>query len=309
MKGKLFLILSLLLLVNESKSQSFLEVGACIIDRLGFNVIFFVWDYLQVLFSLDEEKVKAYQESHPEIVEATLVCFKPPEPLIKTEAEKIINKLFNLTYKITIVTFDEEYVIDEGPPKITLKLKDKCDFDFEYTDTNVGYLKIEGGTIISQKGMDSTIEAEMEHIIKELTKFNIEEPYINVYRKLKDSIYEGTVYVKIYLDKIEYGFILNQTLNDKAVCEGSVIITMEFGDLPLPPAPDPAPVPVPIPEPAPVPKPWPFIPPVIDWDPVIDAIKNIGVPSIITFALFKILKSLLGGIISGPIGAFLGAAT
>ena len=133
--------------------------------------------------------------------------------------------------------------------------------------------------------------------------------YVNVYKKLKDSITEGTVYIKVYLDKIEFGFILNRKISDKAECEGTIIITIEAGDLPLPPAPAPAPVPVPVPEPVPVPvpepipapfpKPDPLRPLIFIWDKILEIVKKITIPGIITGLLFFIIR--LAKDMSGPI--------
>ena len=317
MKAQLYLILSLLLLVNKSNSQSIVDqvigVGDCVIGRLGFKIFPFISEFMEALFSLDEKKVKAFILSHPEIVEASFDCFKTPIPelVLKTEAEKIIKKLFNITYKVTLVTFDEEFIIHPGPPKITLKFNNKCDFNFDLIDSTNAYLKIEGGTVISQKGMNTTFDVDTVDRIKQMFGIDIQKMYVNVYKKLKDAITEGTVYIKVYLDKIEFGFILNRKINDKAECEGTIIITIEAGDLPLPPAPAPAPVPVPVPEPVPVPvpvpepipapfpKPDPLRPLIFIWDKILEMVKKLAIPGIITGLLFFIIR--LAKDMSGPI--------
>ena len=69
--------------------------------------------------------------------------------------------------------------------------------------------------------------------------------FIKLQRTLKDAISEGTVYFNIYLDKNEIGIIINQKINEKITCEGTMIITIEAGNLPpSPPPPNPAPAPI-----------------------------------------------------------------
>ena len=306
MKGKLFLILSLLLLANKSNSQTFYDINVCFIDRLGFKAFTFIWEAFQVVISLDEEKAKAFYLSHKYYFDTLYECMLLPRPELelKTEAENIIQNLFNITYKITVVTLYEEYVIHENP-KITLKLKNKCDFDFEI-NSRTAYYKIEGGTVISQKGMDTTFPIDIINKITTSFGVDIEKMYINVSRKLKDAIYEGTVYTKVYLDKIEFGFILTRKINDKALCEGTIIITIEAGYLPPTPPPAPAPAPAPEPQPVPVPEPEPFHPPIFDWNKIFEFLKDKFIPGIIA-ALVFIIVNLANFIKEAPIKELVGA--
>ena len=306
MKGKLFLILSLLLLANKSNSQTFYEINVCFIDRLGFKVFTFIWEAFQVVISLSEEKAKAFYLSHKYYFDTLYECMLLPRPELelKTEAENIIQNLFNITYKITVVTLYEEYVIHENP-KITLKLKNKCDFDFAI-NSRTAYYKIEGGTVISQKGMDTTFPIDIINKITTSFGVDIEKMYINVSRKLKDAIYEGTVYTKVYLDKIEFGFILTKKINDRALCEGTIIITIEAGYLPPTPPPAPAPAPAPEPQPVPVPEPEPFHPPIFDWNKIFEFLKDKFIPGIIA-ALVFIIVNLAKFIKEAPIKELVGA--
>ena len=54
MKAQLYLILSLLLLVNKSNSQSIVDqvigVGDCVIGRLGFKIFPFISEFMEALF-------------------------------------------------------------------------------------------------------------------------------------------------------------------------------------------------------------------------------------------------------------------
>ena len=278
MKGKLFLILSLLLLANKSNSQTFYDINVCFIDRLGFKVFTFMWEAFQVVISLSEEKAKAFYLSH--------------------------KYYFDTLYECMLVTLYEEYVIHENP-KITLKLKNKCDFDFAI-NSRTAYYKIEGGTVISQKGMDTTFPIDIINKITTSFGVDIEKMYINVSRKLKDAIYEGTVYTKVYLDKIEFGFILTKKINDRALCEGTIIITIEAGYLPPTPPPAPAPAPAPEPQPVPVPEPEPFHPPIFDWNKIFEFLKDKFIPGIIA-ALVFIIVNLAKFIKEAPIKELVGA--
>ena len=106
MKKNLFIIFSLLLLLNKSLTQTPLELGQCLIEQLGFKVLSYLWEYLDVLFSFNEEKMNAFIKSHPEILDATFYCMTKPEFVLRDEAELIIKKFFGFSYKVSVVQFD-----------------------------------------------------------------------------------------------------------------------------------------------------------------------------------------------------------
>ena len=238
MKNNFLLLLTLLLLINKSNNQTPLELGECLFQQLGFKVFSIIGEYLSILFSLDEEKLNIFFQSHPEILYATSYCMTKPELVLKHEAEKIIKNFFDISYKISVVSFDEEHVICEFP-KITLKFETGCDFNLIDSDS---YIKIKKGTVISEKGMETTYTNEYVEEILKLLGLDIRKMSIELKRKIQGAISDGTVYIKIYLDKLEIGFIINREFNEEVVCEGKIIITIEAGDLPTPP---PAPAPAP----------------------------------------------------------------
>ena len=240
MKNKLFLILTLILCSNKYNSQKSLEVGDCLFEQLGFKNFSLILELLGVIFTFDEEKIYDFAYSHPEILYATSYSMTKPDLVLKYEAEKIIKSFFGISYKISVVRFDEEYIISEGFPKITFKFKDTCDIDLISSESS--YYQIEGGTVISQKGMETTFTNVLVKEILEKTGFDIEKMSLRLQRTLKDAISEGTVYFTIYLDKIEIGIIISQKINEKVTCEGTMIITIEPGNLPAPPNPAPAPI-------------------------------------------------------------------
>ena len=231
MKNNLFIIFTLLLLANKSLSLSTLELGQCLVEQLGFNVIFFIKEYLEVAFSFNEEKIKAFMKSHPEVIDAMSFCMTKPELVLRDEAELIIKNFFGINYKVSTVNFDEEYVVSEFP-KITFKFEAGCEFTLLESDS---YVTIKGGTVISQKGINTTFTDEYAEELSKLMNFDMKKSLIELERKIKGTITEGTVYIRIYIDKIEIGFIINREFNEKTTCEGKMIITIEPGELPTPP--------------------------------------------------------------------------
>ena len=228
-----FIIFILLLFTNKSLSFSTLELGQCLVEQLGFNAIFFVKEYLEVAFSFNEEKIKAFMKSHPEIIEAMSYCMTKPELVLRDEAELILKNLFGINYKVSTVNFDEEYVVSEFP-KITFKFEAGCECTLLESDS---FITIKGGTVISQKGINTTFTDEfLEELFKNMNfNFDTKKSLIELERKIKGAITDGTVYIRIYLDKIEIGFIINREFNEKTTCEGKMIITIEPGELPPPP--------------------------------------------------------------------------
>ena len=154
----IFIILALFLFTNKSNSQKTMDVGDCLFEQLGFQYISSIFELIGIIFSMDEEKLYAYLYSHPEILYATSYCMTKPEIILKYEAEKIINNFFGVSYKISVVIFDKQYTLSEGFPKITFKFKNNCDIDLNLEG---GYYKIEGETVISQKGMENTLTNDL----------------------------------------------------------------------------------------------------------------------------------------------------
>lgn len=233
MKNNLFIIFTLLLLTNKSLCLSTLELGQCLVEQLGFNVIFFLKEYFEVAFSFNEEKIKAFMKSHPEVIDAMSYCMTKPELVLRDEAELIIKNIFGINYKVSTVNFDEEYVVSEFP-KITFKFEAGCEFTLLESDS---FITIKGGTVISQKGINTTLTDEyLEELFKKMNyNFDTKKSLIELERKIKGVVTDGTVYIRIYLDKIEIGFIINREFNEKTTCEGKMIITIEPGELPTPP--------------------------------------------------------------------------
>lgn len=240
MKVNLVLILTLFLFTNKSNTQKSLEVGDCLFEQLGYKMFSTIWELLGIIFSLDEEKLYEYAYSHPEILYATSYCMTRPEMVLKYEAEKILKSFFGISYKISTVIFEKEFTISEGFPKITLKFKNNCDMELKSSDFS--YFHIEGETVISQKGMENTFEKDIVQQILDLTGFDIETMSQKFQRTLEGSIADGTVYIQVYLDKIEIGIIIDKKINEQLTCSGSIIITIEAGNLPPPPNPAPAPI-------------------------------------------------------------------
>ena len=290
MKNKFLLILTLLLLSNKSNCQSILELGACLLEQLGFKAYSIIWEFLGVLASLDEEKLNEFYKSHLELLYSFSYCMTNPQIVLRYEAEKIVNNFFGLSYKITVVNFEEDYLISTFP-KITLKFKDSCDFNLLDAD---GFFKIKGGTVISEKGMETTFTNEYVEAILKLVGFDIKKVSTEVKNKLKNAILDGAVYVKVYLDKIEIGFIITRDFNKKTICEGKIILTIEPGNMPPP-----APVPVPVPVPQPAYK--------IDLEKLIEFVgKSLGLGVIFTI-IYKLIV-FVGGVIPEIIKILIGLA-
>jgi len=239
MKVNLFLILTLILFTSKSNSQKSLEVGDCLFEQLGYKMFSTIWELLEIIFSFDEEKIYAYAYSHPEILYATSYCMTKPDMVLRYEAEKIIKNFFGISYKVSEVIFDKEFIIYEGCPKITMKFKNNCDMDL--ISSNFSYIHIEGETVISQKGMETTFSNTIVKQILDQTGFDIEKMSQKFQKTLEGAIADGTVYFQVYLDKIEIGIIIDQKINEKVTCSGSIIITIEAGNCP-PPSPAPAPI-------------------------------------------------------------------
>lgn len=127
--------------------------------------------------------------------------------------------------------------------------------------------------------------------ILEETGFDIEKMSLKLQKTLKGAITEGTVYFTIYLDKLEIGIIINQKINEKVTCAGTMIITIEAGDLPPIPPPNPAPAPI------------------LDMEALNKALKSAsecGVLVIGSILIIKLSKATFMGLLSGMPGFFLG---
>ena len=68
--------------------------------------------------------------------------------------KKSFMPMFILIQKFFMLIFDKEFIISEGCPKITMEFKNNCDMDLISSDFS--YIHIEGETVISQKGMETT---------------------------------------------------------------------------------------------------------------------------------------------------------
>ena len=289
MKIKLFLIFALFLFANKSNSQRSLEIGDCLFEQIGPEFISLTFELLAVILTFDEVKIYSFAFAHPEILYATSYCINSPDRILKYEAEKIIKNFFGISYKVSVVIFDEEFTISEGFPKITFKFKNNCDIDLISTESS--FFKIEGGTVISQKGMETTFSIDLIEQVLEQTGFDIEKMSIKLQRTLKDAISEGTVYFNVYLDKIEIGIIINQKINEKITCAGTMIITIEAGNLPPSPPPNPAPAPI------------------LDNEALNNAIiaaTECGVVVWGSLLIIKLAKASFFGILNGPAGFLLG---
>lgn len=285
MKNKFLLILTLLLFANKSNCQSFFEISECLFGQLGFKMYSIAWEFLGVLSSLDEEKLNDFYKSHIEVLYAFSYCMTDPGIVLRYEAEKIVKNFFGLSYKITVVNFEKDYLISAFP-KITLKFKDSCDYNLLDAD---GFFKIKGGTVISEKGMETTFTNEYVEALLKIIGFDIKKASIEVKNKLKSAIFDGVVYVKIYLDKIEIGFIINRDFMKKTLCEGKIIITIEPGNIPAP-----APVPVPDPHPQPQPQPQPAF--IIDLEKLKEFVQKGCGLGVIVVLIYQIIRFVAGNL-------------
>ena len=148
------------------------------------------------------------------------------ENLLKVESEKIVKKLFDFSYNFKSVSLDKEITIYEGNPKITAKLT--ASYNIKFNGENSGFIKIKDNTVVNEKGVETSFTIDFIEKIKKLYNFNIKDLSLNLERKIKGAIVDGTVSFKISLNKIELAFNFEKT-EDIHTCKGALIINIYPG--------------------------------------------------------------------------------
>lgn len=200
---------------NLDKSPTALKVLELILEVKLFEAI-----------SIMLSNVKEYNE----VLEICLYGNPDDKPfdenLLKVESEKIVKKLFGFSYNFKSVSLDKEITIYEGNPKITAKLT--ASYNIDFTGENSGFINIEESTVLNETGVETSFTIDFIEKIKKIYNFNIKDLSLNLERKIKGAIVDGTISFKISLNKIELAFNLKKT-EDHHTCLGALIITIYPG--------------------------------------------------------------------------------
>ena len=199
--------------------------------------------------------------------------------VLRNEASNIVRKLFGFSYSFSAVAFDREVTIYSPNPKITAKLSSKCDVTF--SGKNTGIIKIKGGTVISQSGINSSVSNPIVSAVLKLIGFDIKKWTVNLEKKFKTATTDGTVSFKISLTKIEISVTVKKSKGNSS-CDGTITFTISPGN-PLP-----------------------------QQEAIENALQKVaasGAIAIAVIVLFKLAKGVAFGAVGGPVGFALGVAS
>ena len=135
--------------------------------------------------------------------------------VLRNEASNIVRKLFGFSYSFSTVIFDKEVTIYSPNPKITAKLSSKC--DMTYSGKNTGIIKIQGGTVMSQSGINSSVTNPVVSAVLKLIGFDIKKWTVSLEKKFKTATTDGTVSFKIALTKIEISVTVKKSKGNSIV--------------------------------------------------------------------------------------------
>lgn len=212
--------------------------------------------------------------------------FEEDEPILTTnistlrsEASKIVKKLFGFSYSFSAVIFNQEVTIYAGNPKITAKLTSSC--SVTYSGKNSGIIQIKGGTVVSESGVKTKFTNPIINAVLKLIGFDVNKMAVSLTSKFKTATTDGTVTFNIGLTKIEISVTVKKSGN--AGCDGTVTFTIS------PNGPNP-----------------------VKQEAIENALVKVtecGALAIAVIVLFKLAKGVAFGAVGGPVGFALGVAT
>lgn len=213
-------------------------------------------------------------------------AFEEEEPILttnlsilRTEASKIVKKLFGFSYSFSTIAFNQEVTIYSGNPKITAKLTSSC--SVTYSGNNSGIIQIKGGTVVSESGVKTKFTNPIVNEVLKLIGFDVNKMAVSLTSKFKTATTDGTVTFNIGLTKIEISVTVKKSGN--AGCDGTVTFTIS------PNGSNPA-----------------------KQEAIEKALVKVtecGAIAIACIVLFKLAKGVAFGVVGGPIGFALGVAT
>ena len=199
--------------------------------------------------------------------------------VLRSEASNIVKRLFGFSYSFSTVLFDREVVIYAGNPKITAKLSSSC--EVTYSGKNTGVIKIKGGTVVSQSGLETNLTNPIVSAVLKLIGFDIKNMALSLQQKFKTATSDGTVSFKISLTKIEISVTVNKSKGSSS-CDGTITFTISPGSSS------------------------------VNQEAFEDALEKVaasGAVAIAVIILIKLAKGVAFGAVGGPVGFALGVAT
>ena len=199
--------------------------------------------------------------------------------VLRSEASNIVKRLFGFSYSFSTVLFDREVVIYAGNPKITAKLSSSC--EVTYSGKNTGVIKIKGGTVVSQSGLETNLTNPIVSAVLKLIGFDIKNMALSLQLKFKTATSDGTVSFKISLTKIEISVTVNKSKGSTS-CDGTITFTISPGSSS------------------------------VNQEAFADVLEKVaasGAVAIAVIVLIKLAKGVAFGAVGGPVGFALGVAT
>ena len=212
--------------------------------------------------------------------------YEEEEPILKsnistlrTEASKIVSKLFGFSYSFSAVGFEKEVTIYSGNPKITAKLSSSC--SVTYSGKNSGIIQIKGGTVVSESGVKTQITNSIVNGVLKLIGFDVNSMTASLTKKFRTATSDGTVTFNIGLTKIQISVTVKK--GGSASCDGTVTFTISpnGGNL-------------------------------VKQEAIENALAQVagcGALAIAVIVLIKLAKGVAFGAVGGPVGFALGIAT
>ena len=199
--------------------------------------------------------------------------------VLRSEASNIVKRLFGFSYSFSTVLFDREVVIYAGNPKITAKLSSSC--EVTYSGKNTGVIKIKGGTVVSQSGIETNLTNPIVSAVLKLIGFDIKNMALSLQQKFKTATSDGTVSFKISLTKIEISVTVNKSKGSTS-CDGTITFTISPGSSSVNQE---------------------------AFADVLEKVATSGAVAIAVIVLIKLAKGVAFGAVGGPVGFALGVAT
>ena len=217
------------------------------------------------------KKIKDIEEEEEPILRANIST-------LRTEASKIVSKLFGFSYSFSTVVFDKEVTIYSGNPKITAKLSSSC--SVTYSGKNSGIIQIKGGTVVSESGVKTQITNSIVNGVLKLIGFDVNSMTANLTKKFRTATSDGTVTFSIGLTKIQISVTVKKS--GSATCDGTVTFTITPNGNP------------------------------VKQEAIEEALTKVaecGALAIGVIILIKLAKGVAFGAVGGPVGFALGLAS
>ena len=197
---------------------------------------------------------------------------------LRTEASKIVKKLFGISYSFSAVAFNKEVTIYSGNPKITAKLTSSC--SVTYSGKNSGIIQIKGSTVVSESGVKTKVTNSILNGVLKLIGFDVNSMTASLTKKFRTATSDGTVTFSIGLTKIQISVTVKKSGNS---CDGTVTFTISPNGSNL-----------------------------VKQEAIENALQKVagcGALAIAVIVLIKLAKGVAFGAVGGPVGFALGIAT